>query len=68
MAKVLMQPALYIEPGRPWENGHIESFNGKLRNELLNGEIFDTLHEAQVLIERWRVHYNCSRLNSIRMC
>lgn len=49
---------LYIEPGSPWENGFIESFNGKLRDELLNGEIFDTLWEAQVLIERWRQHYN----------
>jgi len=45
---------LFIEPGSPWENGYIESFNGKLRNELLNGEIFTTLLEAQVLIEKWR--------------
>ncbi len=45
---------LYIEPGSPWENGYLESFNGKLRDELLNGEIFDTLLEAQVLVERWR--------------
>jgi transposase InsO family protein len=45
---------LYIEPGSPWENGFIESFNGKLRDELLNLEIFDTLLEAKVLIERWR--------------
>jgi len=43
---------LYIEPGSPWENGYIESFNGKLRDELLDGEIFDTLHEAKVLVER----------------
>ncbi|MBF0511802.1 MAG: IS3 family transposase, partial [Candidatus Omnitrophica bacterium] len=43
---------LFIEPGSPWENGYIESFNGKLRNELLNREIFDTLYESQVLIER----------------
>ncbi len=42
---------LFIEPGGPWENGYIESFNGKLRDELLNGEIFYTLHEAKVLIE-----------------
>ncbi len=48
---------LFIEPGSPWENGYIESFNGKLRDELLNGEIFDTLLEAKVLIERWRVEY-----------
>ncbi|QDU82537.1 Integrase core domain protein [Polystyrenella longa] len=45
---------LFIEPGSPWENGYIESFNGKLRDELLDGEIFDTLLEAKVLIERWR--------------
>ena len=45
---------LYIEPGSPWENGYNESFNGKLRDELLNGEIFYSLREAQVLIERWR--------------
>lgn len=47
---------LYIEPGSPWENGYIESFNGKLRDELLNMEIFDTLLEARVLVERWRLH------------
>ncbi len=45
---------LYIEPGSPWENGAIESFNGKLRDELLNGELFYTLWEAQMVIERWR--------------
>jgi transposase InsO family protein len=45
---------LYIEPGSPWENGYNESFNGNLRDELLNGKIFYTLKEAQVLIERWR--------------
>jgi len=55
---------LYIEPGSPWENGYIESFNGKLRNELLNGEIFDTLQEAKILIERWRIHYNTVRPHS----
>ena len=49
---------LYIEPGSPWENGYNESFNGKLRDELLNTEIFYTLKEAEVLIERWRHHYN----------
>jgi len=49
---------LFIEPGSPWENGYIESFNGKLRNELLNGEIFTTLFEAMVLIEEWRKEYN----------
>ena len=55
---------LYIEPGSPWENGYIESFNGKLRDELLNREIFDTLWEAQVLIERWRMEYNTIRQHS----
>jgi len=49
---------LYIEPGAPWENGYCESFNSKLRDEFLNGEIFYSLKEAQVLAERWRVHYN----------
>ena len=52
---------LYIEPGSPWENGYNESFNGKLRDELLNSEIFYSLREAQVLIERWRKHYNTVR-------
>ena len=55
---------LYIEPGSPWENGYNESFNGKLRDELLNTEIFMTLQEAQVLIERWRIHYNTVRPHS----
>jgi len=55
---------LYIEPGSPWENGYIESFNGKLRDELLNGEVFDTLLEAKVLVERWRRHYNTHRPHS----
>jgi transposase InsO family protein len=55
---------LFIEPGSPWENGYIESFNGKLRDELLNGEIFYTLIEAQVLIERWRREYNWKRPHS----
>ena len=55
---------LYIEPGSPWENGYLESFNGKLRDELLNVEIFDTLLEAKVLIERWRVEYNQVRPHS----
>ncbi len=56
--------ALYIEPGSPWENGYNESFNGKLRDELLNGEIFETLFEAKVLIERWRKEYNTFRPHS----
>ena len=55
---------LYIEPGSPWENGYIESFNGKLRDELLNGELFYTLWEAQVVIERWRQAYNQVRPHS----
>ncbi len=55
---------LYIEPGSPWENGYIESFNGKLRDELLNGEVLDTLLEARVLTERWRQEYNQVRPHS----
>ena len=55
---------LYIEPGSPWENGYIESFNGKLRDELLNREIFTTLKEAKVLIEQWRQEYNHIRPHS----
>jgi len=55
---------LFIEPGSPWENGYNESFNGKLRDELLNGEIFYTLREAQVLIEEWRKLYNTKRPHS----
>ena len=55
---------LFIEPGSPWENGYIESFNGKLRDELLNVEIFDTMLEAKVLIERWRKEYNTIRPHS----
>ncbi len=55
---------LYIEPGSPWENGYIESFNGKLRDELLNREIFTTLLEARVLIEEWRREYNQVRPHS----
>jgi len=55
---------LFIEPGSPWENGYIESFNGKLRDELLNREIFTTLTEAKVLIEQWRKEYNQVRPHS----
>ena len=55
---------LYIDPGSPWENGYCESLNSKLRDELLNGEIFTTLREAQVLIENWRRHYNAIRPHS----
>ena len=61
---VLAVAPLYIEPGSPWENGYVESFNGKLRDELLNVELFYTLHEAQVLVERWRRQYNTQRPHS----
>ena len=57
---------LFIEPGSPWENGYIESFNGKLRDELLNREVFTTLEEAKVLIEGWRQEYNQVRPHSAR--
>ena len=55
---------LYIAPGSPWENGYCESFNGKLRDELLNGEIFYSLKEAKVVIGQWRQHYNTVRPHS----
>jgi transposase InsO family protein len=55
---------LYIEPGSPWENGYCESFNGKLRDECLNQEIFYSLKEAQVVIEQWRNHFNTIRPHS----
>jgi transposase InsO family protein len=54
----------YIEPGSPWENGYCESFNSKLRDELLNGEVFSSLKEAKALIEGWRQHYNTERPHS----
>jgi len=54
----------YIEPGSPWENGYVESFNSKLRDELLDGEIFYSLKEAQIMIEAWRRHYNMLRPHS----
>jgi len=54
----------YIEPGSPWENGYCESFNARFRDELLNGEIFYTLKEAQIVIEQWRRHYNTVRPHS----
>jgi putative transposase len=63
LARLQVRP-LYIEPGSPWENGYVESFNGKMRDELLNGEIFYSLKEAQVLIEMWRKHYNTIRPHS----
>ena len=57
---------LYIEPGSPWENGYIESFNGKLRDEFLDREIFTTLEEAKILIEQWRKEYNQIRPHSAK--
>ncbi len=63
LARLKVKP-LFIQPGSPWENGYIESFNGKLRYELLNVEIFDTLLEARVLMARWKRLYNTLRLHS----
>jgi len=63
LSRLSVKP-LFIEPGSPWENGYIESFNGKMRDELLAGEIFYTLMEAQVLIEIWRRYYNTIRPHS----
>ena len=60
----LQVETLFIEPGSPWENGYVESFNGKLRDELLDREIFYTLTEAKILIERWRREYNTVRPHS----
>ncbi len=55
---------LFIAPGSPWENGYVESFNGKLRDELLNGEIFLSLEEIRWVIDRWRLDYNHHRPHS----
>ncbi|MEM9740867.1 MAG: transposase, partial [Pseudomonadota bacterium] len=55
---------LYIAPGSPWENGYCESFNARLRDELLAREIFYTMREAEALIEGWRLHYNTARPHS----
>jgi len=55
---------LYIEPGSPWENGYVESFNSRMRDEFLNGEIFDTMHEAEILTRRWVMYYNTIRPHS----
>lgn len=63
MKGLKVQP-LFIAPGSPWENGFCESFNGKMRYELLNGEIFFSLLEAKIVIERWRHHYNTKRPHS----
>ena len=57
---------LYIEPGSPWENGYVESFNGKMQDELLKRELFTTLEEAKVLIEQWRREYNQFRPHSAK--
>ncbi len=54
----------YIKPGSPWENGYCESFNARFRDELLNGEVFYNLKEAQIIIEEWRKHYNTKRPHS----
>lgn len=63
LGRIGVQP-LFIEPASPWENGYIESFNGKFRDELLNGEIFDTVLEARILTERYRKEYNSFRPHS----
>jgi transposase InsO family protein len=63
LAQLAVAP-LFIEPGSPWENGYVESFNGKLRYESLNGEVFYTLQEAQAVVERWRRLYNTKRPHS----
>ena len=60
----ILLTTLFIEPGSPWENGYVESFNGKLRDELLNREILYTLREAKVLVEQWRQEYNRFRPHS----
>jgi putative transposase len=63
LANLQIKP-LFIEPGSPWEHGYIESFNGKMRDELLHGEIFYTLKEVEILIEMWRKEYNTARPHS----
>ena len=62
--KTLSLQPLFIEPGSPWENGFVESFNARMRDELLNGEIFFTLLEAKVIIGMWVKHYNTIRPHS----
>ena len=67
IGEAVKQSILWIDcrpNGSPWENGYCESFNGKLRDELLNGEIFYALKEAQIMIEIWRQHYNKVRPHS----
>jgi len=63
MKNLQVQP-LFIHPGSPWENGYCESFNGKMRYELLDGELFYSLLEAKIFIEKWKVHYNTKRPHS----
>ena len=62
--KAVGSKTAYIEPGAPSENGHCESFNGRMQDELLNGEILYSLGKAQIIIERWRNHYNTKRPHS----
>ena len=62
--KAVSAKTAYIEPVSPWENGYCESFNGRVRDELLNGEIFYSLREAQIIIKIWRKHYNTKRRHS----
>jgi transposase InsO family protein len=58
---------LFIDPGSPWQNGFVESFNGRLRDEYLNGQLFDSLLEARVMLERWRIDFNeCRPHSSLR--
>jgi transposase InsO family protein len=64
MFLISFRSSLFIEPGSPWENGDCESFNGKLREECLNGEIFYSLKEAQVVVGMWQKHYNTVRPHS----
>lgn len=59
--KAIGTKTAYIEPGSPWQNGYCESFNGKFRDQFLDGELFYSLNEARVLIEQWRIHYNTVR-------
>ena len=62
--EIIEVDTLFITPGSPWENGYNESFNGTLRDEVLDREVFHTLYEAQILIERWRIEYNTIRPHS----
>jgi putative transposase len=64
MLKVGPNQVITLNPGSPWQNGHIESFNSRLRDEFLNGHLFESLLEAQVLLEDWRHEYNHERLHS----